>query len=109
VKDILNEVFDADLDEGSRDSGVRCLIILQSLLRLESVRAEDSSKVLKWVYELACVNAMELSMELCNVLTSIKKRLIRLGFSVLEGIAKEEKSAETQKSTEEETVHGDDE
>jgi hypothetical protein len=54
---------------------------MQSLLRLDRIRPEQRSRVLKWIYELSCLNVA--SMELSNVLASIKKPLLRLGFSVL--------------------------
>lgn len=86
LKDILDEVFDEDLEESSRQNGVTCLTILRGVLSIDCITPQNRSKVLKWVFDLANINGMELSMELCNMLASIKKRLIRLGFSLLSNI-----------------------
>lgn len=64
------------------EDDIQCLIAMQSLLRLDAIRSEDRSRVLKWIYELCSLNVS--SMELCNLLASIKKKLLRLGFSLLD-------------------------
>lgn len=76
----MEEVFEG---EGSieEEDNLPCLIVLQSLLRIDAIRSEDRSRVLKWIYELCSLNVS--SMELCNLLASIKKKLLRLGFSLL--------------------------
>jgi hypothetical protein len=45
---------------------------------------------------------MELSMELCNVVTSIKKRIIKLGFSILLKIKHEKHDSNKEIGDEEE-------
>ena len=39
--------------------------------------------MLKWTYELVTLNASNLSMELSNLLDSIRKKLIKLGMGLL--------------------------
>lgn len=59
---------------------------MRGLLSIEAITSHNRSKVLKWVYDISNINGMELSMELCNMLASIRKRLIRLGFTLLKDI-----------------------
>ncbi len=64
-----------------------CLIILYGILKIENINQDNRNKILKWIFDITNINSMELSMELCNMITSIKKRLLRLGFSLLKDIS----------------------
>jgi|688.fasta_scaffold855408_1 hypothetical protein len=64
-----------------------CLIILYGILKIENINEDNRNKILKWIFDITNINSMELSMELCNMITSIKKRLLRLGFSLLKDIS----------------------
>jgi hypothetical protein len=86
IKDIIAEIFDEDLDETSKQNGITCLIILYGFLKIENINEYNRNKILKWVFDITNINSMELSMELCNMIASIKKRLIKLGFSLLKDI-----------------------
>jgi hypothetical protein len=88
LRDILDEVFDDELEESSRQHGITCLNILRGVLSIDAITPHNRNKVLKWVFDIANINGMELSMELCNMLASIRKRLIRLGFTLLRDIQK---------------------
>jgi hypothetical protein len=56
-------------------------MILYGLLKTECIKEENSSKMLRWIYDIC--NMSTLPLELCNVVTSIKKKLIKLGFILL--------------------------
>lgn len=56
-------------------------MIFYGLLKTEYIKNGNSSKVLRWIYDISNINTLPL--ELCNVITSIKKKLIKLGFILL--------------------------
>jgi hypothetical protein len=62
LDDIINEIFDEDLDETSKQSNIKCLTILYGILRVEVIYESQYSTILKWIYDMTCINGMELSM-----------------------------------------------
>lgn len=58
-------------------------MIFYGLLKLVTVDEENSFKLLKWVYDVVEYGALPICMELSNVICSIKKKLIKLGFSII--------------------------
>lgn len=51
---MVGEVFEGgegDVEEGDvEEDDVQCLIVLQSLLRLDVIRSTDRNRILKWIY-----------------------------------------------------------
>lgn len=61
------------------------LSIFYSLLKLKTVTSHNCYQLLKWIYDLTL---MELSLELSNLKSSITKKLVALGFSILDSLRK---------------------
>ena len=51
---------------------------------MSSVRKENSFKLLKWIDDIIVMSSFPICMELSNVVSSIKKKLIKLGFLIIE-------------------------
>lgn len=62
--------------------------IIYGILKTEGVNEDNCSKLLKWVHDLTGFYGLDISLELCTVLESSKKRLLRFGFSLLRRIKK---------------------
>lgn len=62
--------------------------LIYGILKTESVNDNNSSKLLKWVHDLTGFYGLDISLELCTILESSKKRLLRFGFSLLRRIEK---------------------
>ena len=71
---IPDEVFDIELDKATKENCIKVLSHFVSLLATEVINTENCFGVLKWAYDLVAIDPMHLTMELCNVLTSVKKK-----------------------------------
>lgn len=88
LADVMNEVFDKDSEEKARERGIFCMSLIYGILKTESVNDDNCSKLLKWVHDLTGLYGLDISLELCTILESSKKRLLRFGFSLLRRIEK---------------------
>jgi hypothetical protein len=75
-------------EETDTKLAVKVLLILYRFLDSSTLNEQNSSKMLRWIYTLTAMNTFELCMELSNVVTSIKKKLLKLGFFILERFKK---------------------
>jgi hypothetical protein len=61
-------------------------MIFYGLLKLGCLDPDNSFTVLKWLYDLVLQGKSLLPMELTNVISSVKKKLVRLGFSIIDTV-----------------------
>jgi hypothetical protein len=59
------------------------LILFHRLLSTLWISEENSSKLLRWIFDLVNLSAYSLCLELSNIIESAKKKLLKLGFLIL--------------------------
>ena len=85
---IIRETFQDASDETDTAESIKVLIIFYRLLETTTITEENSAKMLKWIYQLIELSSYSLSIELCNIISSVKRKFLKLGFLILKKFQK---------------------
>ena len=80
---IVRETFEEASEETDTAESIKILIIFYELLKTSMLTEKNSTKMLRWIYDLTVLTSYELCIDLCNIISSIKRKLLKLGFLIL--------------------------
>ena len=64
-------------------SSIKVMILFYQILSVAQLNEDNSSKVLGWIYDITTLSSFSLCLEISNIICSVKKKLLKIGFLIL--------------------------